>query len=78
MSAPAASAPDLPDRRLDVGGEGVGHRLHRDRRIAADQDGSDADLAGLAAVRRRDRDERSLGETPLLCGLASGKRPKGA
>src|SRR5690606_622312 len=41
---------DLRDRRLHVRGQGVGHRLNGDRRVAADRDGADVDLAAFAAV----------------------------
>ena len=34
---------DLARGRLDVGGVGVGHRLHDDRRAAADGDAADID-----------------------------------
>ena len=37
---------DLLDGALDVGGVGVGHRLHDDRRAAADGDVADHDLGG--------------------------------
>ncbi len=37
LRAGARQRRDLPRRRLDVGGVGVGHRLHGDRRAAADQ-----------------------------------------
>ena len=46
---------DLRHRRRDVGGVGVGHRLHDDRRAAADVDAADVDLARSAA-----RDVRGL------------------
>ena len=36
---------DLLHRRREVGGLGLGHRLHGDRRAAADRDGADVDLA---------------------------------
>ena len=38
---------DLRDRALDIGGVGVGHRLHHDRRAAADGDIADHDLGGV-------------------------------
>ena len=38
---------DLGDRALDIGGVGVGHRLHHDRRAAADGDIADHDLRGF-------------------------------
>ena len=51
MSAPASlQRLDLLDRRLDVVGERVGHRLHGDRRVAADRHLADMDLAAGAAV----------------------------
>ena len=37
---------DLRDRAVDIGGVGVGHRLHDDRRAAADGDVADLDLRG--------------------------------
>ena len=46
------AAADLGDRRGSVGGQGVGHRLDSDRRIAADGDVTDHDLARLAALNR--------------------------
>ena len=49
----------LLHRRGDVGGVGVGHRLHHHRRIAADQHVADPDLAGCAA---RGRAEGPLGQ----------------
>mgnify|MGYP003694467945 CR=1 FL=1 len=49
-SEPAsASALDLRDGGRDVGGVGVGHRLHDDRRAAADRDTADHDLPRAAA-----------------------------
>ena len=47
-----AGAPELADllhRRLDVGGVGVGHRLHDDRRAAADHDAADIDADRVLA-----------------------------
>ena len=38
---------DLRDRAVDIGGVGVGHRLHDDRRTAADGDIADHDLGGF-------------------------------
>ena len=38
---------DLRERAVDVGGLGGGHRLHRDRRVAADRDRADHDLPGV-------------------------------
>ena len=38
---------NLRDGALDIGGVGVGHRLHDDRRAAADGDIADHDLGGL-------------------------------
>src|SRR6476620_8893623 len=38
---------DLRDRAFDIGGVGIGHRLHDDRRTAADGDIADHDLGGL-------------------------------
>ena len=41
---------DLRDGGLRVVGEGVGHGLHGDRRVAADRHFAHVDLAGFAAV----------------------------
>ena len=41
----AGQCRDLRDGALDIGGVGVGHRLHDDRRAAADLDAIDVDLA---------------------------------
>ena len=38
---------DLRDGAVDIGGVGVGHRLHDDRGAAADGDIADHDLGGL-------------------------------
>ena len=43
LRAGARQRRDLPRRRLDVGGVGIGHRLHDDRRAAADGDAADID-----------------------------------
>ena len=43
-------AADLRDRRLDVGGQRVGHRLHADRGVAADRHIADHDLTALTPV----------------------------
>ena len=50
VGAGLLEALDLGDRRLDVVGQRVGHRLHGDRRIAADGDLADEDLPTLATV----------------------------
>ena len=44
LAAGLVHAVDLIDRRLLVGGLGLGHRLHHDRRAAADRDVADPDL----------------------------------
>ena len=50
ISEPArARSAHLPRRALDVGRVGVGHRLHDDRRTAADDDAADVDGNGDAA-----------------------------
>ena len=41
----------LGHRAVDIGGVGVGHRLHDDRRAAADGDIADHDLGGFVAGR---------------------------
>ena len=46
---------DLLQRALDVGRLGDRHRLHRDRRVAADGDRADVDLAGRPAASVRGR-----------------------
>src|SRR5262249_57678082 len=43
-------AADLLDGRLGVRRRRVGHRLNRDRRVAADFDAADADLTRLAPL----------------------------
>jgi hypothetical protein len=43
---------DLLQRGVDVGGQRGGHRLHRDRRLAAHANLADLDLSGLAARRQ--------------------------
>ncbi len=43
------AAADLLDRRVGVGGQRVGHRLHGDRRITTHRHGPDHDLPRLAA-----------------------------
>ncbi len=56
LGAGARQRRHLARRRLDVGGVGVGHRLHRDRRAAADHDraGAAPDAhADAGAARRR-------------------------
>ncbi len=47
FGAGARQRGDLGDRALDIGGVGVGHRLHHDRRTAADGDIADHDLGGF-------------------------------
>ena len=55
---------DLLKRRVDVGGQRDAHRLHRDRRVAADQDPADVDLPRHAPRRERAH-ERHLGQTQI-------------
>ena len=43
----ARQSGDLRHRALDIGGVGVGHRLHHDRGTAADGDIADHDLGGF-------------------------------
>ncbi len=50
IGAGLLKALDLLDRRLDVMGQRIGHRLHRDRRVAADRHLADMDLPTLATV----------------------------
>jgi hypothetical protein len=49
--AGARQCRDLRDGALDIGGVGVGHRLHDDRRAAADGDIADHDLGWFYAGR---------------------------
>ena len=50
---------DLLQRRVDVGGQRRGHRLHGDRGVAADQHAADPDLTRHASRgQRRERDRR--------------------
>ena len=43
---------DLRDRAFDIGGVGVGHRLHDDRRTAADLDVTDLHAHGLVELQQ--------------------------
>jgi len=56
------AAADLIDRRLGVGREGIGHRLHRHRRIAPDRDIAHHDLAALTADYVTPRTDRHGGD----------------
>ena len=47
FGAGARQRRDLRHRAVDIGGVGVGHRLHHDRGAAADGDISDHDLGGF-------------------------------
>ncbi len=67
VDARILAAADLVDRRLRVGRERVGHRLHGDRRIAANGNVADHDLAALAA---RNVAPRTDGH-----GISSFRRP---
>ena len=58
---------DLLQRRVDVGGQRRGHRLHRDRRVAADRDRADLDLPGLAARWRAPAGGRRA--SPARCAV---------
>ena len=49
LGARARERRHLPRGRLDVGGVGIGHRLHDDRRVAADGHAADIDRHGAAA-----------------------------
>ena len=48
----ASQLGNLFDRRRDVGGVGVGHRLDHHRRIAAQDDAADVDRDGVASFRQ--------------------------
>ena len=52
LGAGARERRDLPDGRIDVGGVGVGHRLHDDRGAAADLHVADMDGNRLAPLFR--------------------------
>ena len=64
LGAGAREAGDLADGAVDVGGVGVGHRLHDDRSAAADDDGAfalaDGDGDGVMALERTG-DHRVIG-----------------
>ena len=66
---------DLPRRRLDVGGVGIGHRLDNDRRAAADHDRgpalADADADARAA---RKRAEGGLGRDEIHQSILRAQR----
>ncbi|MBB5956904.1 ABC-type antimicrobial peptide transport system permease subunit [Saccharothrix tamanrassetensis] len=53
LAAGGGQLGDLPQRRLDVGGGRGGHGLHGDRRVAADLDAADGQLAGRPASPHR-------------------------
>ena len=50
VGARARELVDLPNRRLGIRGEGIGHGLDGYRRIAADQDFPHPDLSALASL----------------------------
>jgi hypothetical protein len=67
---------DLVRRRLGVGRVGVGHRLHDDRRVAADLHVADPDPNALAAPHRRQSAARH-GSRPSRFGAVTGApRPR--
>ena len=57
LGAGARQRRDLARGAFDVGGVGIGHRLHDDRRAAADRDAADVDRQPICAplVRARTR-----------------------
>ncbi len=59
---------DLIDGRRRVAGDGVGHRLNGDRRIAADRNGSHVDLPRLAPIDRSPGAHMGV----VLCGHDGG------
>ena len=61
---------DLLEGGVDVRGQGGGHRLHRDRRLAADPDLADLDLPGLAARREHRRGCRGHAQADLGHGAS--------
>ena len=61
LGAGAGERRDLRHRGVDIGRVGVGHRLHDDRRAAADRHGSDAHARGPVARRRVRRGSRKEG-----------------
>ncbi len=67
MSTPAAlGAADLRDRRGHVGGRRVGHRLHGDRRVAADRHGADDRSGATCGARCAGRGDS------CSCGMLRG------
>ena len=56
LAAGGGQLGDLLQRGVDVGGQGRGHRLHRDRGVAADGHRAHHDLAGLPARGQRRAD----------------------
>ncbi len=70
FGAGARQRRDLRDGAVDIGGVGVGHRLHDDRRAAADGDVADHDLGG-EVPGRRDRRCRQTGYFELVHGVSN-------
>ena len=70
------AAADLGDRRGGVRGRRVGHRLHRNGRIAADGDIADHDLAGLTALDRAPRTKGGHGAYIGAGGRAAKEKPR--
>ena len=67
FGAGARQRRDLGDSAVDIGGIGVGHRLHDNRRAAADGNVADHDLGGF--VPRRGAGDVAIG---YLFGLVHG------
>ena len=64
---------DLLHRRLEVGGLGLGHRLHDDGGAAADRHAADEDLA-LGSHPHRHSDSGNAAEWPYAGGVGSAGR----
>jgi hypothetical protein len=62
---------DLPRGRLRIGGIGVGHRLHHDRRAAADEHLAHRDRPGRSALHFKVRRATST----RVCGRRSTGLP---
>ena len=67
LRAGAMQRRDLRDRLVDIGGVGVGHRLHDDRRAAADDHAADVDADRCAARERRGKIS-GHGRPPFVSG----------
>ena len=69
---------DLLQRGVDVGRGGGAHRLHRDRRVAADLDLADLDLARRAPRREHGRGQGGIPSETVMRPVSPTRRPRGA